>query len=98
VIVIDRKLLARYRLGGPCWYCGRWQERLEPHHLWTRGMGGGGRLDIPENLIPLCSSCHREAQAYRIPRCDLVAIVAARLGLRQDEVEERIRELRRAEK
>lgn len=41
--------------GGRCAVCGR-TEDVEVHHLRPRKLAG---TDLPENLIPLCSECHR---------------------------------------
>ena len=36
-----------------CEICGQ-RTNIEPHHINTRGSGGG---DIKENLIQLCTQC-----------------------------------------
>lgn len=38
----------------PCMACG--QTPSDPHHITTRGAGGG---DTPQNLIPLCREHHQ---------------------------------------
>lgn len=44
--------------GESCWVCGgRWTEL---HHLLARSHSGD---DHRENLIPLCSECHRKVEA-----------------------------------
>lgn len=35
----------------------------ELHHLVPRGMGGGNGDDVAENLVGLCSGCHRRVEA-----------------------------------
>lgn len=52
--------------------------KLEVHHIFARGMGGGGRLDIPWNLIILCVDCHCKAQAGAIERRLLLGMAAER--------------------
>ncbi len=65
-----------------CEYCGKpaygW-----PHHIKTRGAGG---KDDRKNLIQLCGECHELAQQYKIPRLELVTIVAAREGTTVQEI------------
>jgi len=48
----------------PCVECGR---MAEPHHITSRGAGGG---DIIENLIPLCRFHHSEW--HQIGSCRMV--------------------------
>lgn len=65
-----------------CELCGQ-QAYGEPHHIKTRGSGGG---DIPENLIQLCWEHHVAVHSGRLPREDLVAVVAAREGKTPEEI------------
>lgn len=77
-----------------CEYCGKSTSNrrlIEVHHIKTRGAGG---KDIRENLInlgvyPLCN-CHRLAQEYKIPRAELIFIVAEREGITPEEACEAI--------
>ncbi len=85
MIIRNRKALERARCAGPCEYCGLWHERREPHHLLSRGHGGGTRLDIQQNLMSLCpfwkgNDCHRLKGDD--PRCapEMFRIVAIREG------------------
>jgi hypothetical protein len=56
--------------------------KLEVHHIWAKGIGGGSRLDIEENLIVLCAkrdnSCHDLAQAGKITKRELWGIATER--------------------
>ncbi len=94
MIIKDETCLDRFRFAKRCEWCQRRGE-VDPHHLWCRGMGGGGRLDIPINLISLCRSCHDETHAGRITRIDLLLIVAKREHTDQDTIKDTIRDLRR---
>jgi hypothetical protein len=102
--IIDEILLDEFRGPGRCEYCGKMVKNTEPHHLWTRGFGGGSRLDIRINIIALCStfaggdSCHHKAHNGRIKRQELLAIVAAREGVTPEWIEEEIYRLRRTRK
>lgn len=57
-----------------------------PHHIKTRG--AGGREDS-WNLIQLCEKCHELAQQYKIPRLEVVKIVAKRENMTVEEIYER---------
>jgi hypothetical protein len=97
--IVDEKILDEFRGPGKCEWCGyvtRWKR--DPHHLWTRGMGGGGRLDIRINLISLCRLCHDAVGLGHIARCDLLAVVASRESTTQSQIEEEIWRLRRTPK
>ena len=52
--------------------------KLEVHHIWPRGIGGGSRLDIGWNLIVLCQKCHASCQANKIPKREQWGIAAER--------------------
>ena len=60
-----------------CEWCGV-REHLQCHHIYCKGMGGGSRLDIRENLIFLCAFCHNQFHAGHIARKWLLATVATR--------------------
>lgn len=39
---------------------------LDVHHIVPRGLGGSGtRRDTPDNLIPLCRTCHEDVHKRR---------------------------------
>lgn len=65
-----------------CELCGT-PTTIWPHHVKPRGAGG---KDIKENLIQLCSKCHRKAHDGLLHRRDLVEIVAVREGLSVKEI------------
>ena len=48
---------------GPCRVCDlgyvSWRGRIEYHHLLARSLGGD---DVPENIVPLHTSCHRAVE------------------------------------
>ena len=48
--------------GRRCQICGA-DESLEVHHIASLGMGGSEELDTAENMITLCSGCHRVIHA-----------------------------------
>lgn len=68
MIVKDPQLLKRMHAEAAwCELCGKGTKALQCHHIFGRGHGGGSRLDVPFNLVMLCSpGCHEEAQAYRL--------------------------------
>jgi hypothetical protein len=99
VKVVDPKLLDTFRGAGACSWCNRWCRYRHAAHVFARGMGGGGRLDVALNLVSLCPECHLEHHDGRRPlRCDLLAVVAAREGMLQGEVEAQLHRLRRQAK
>ena len=82
--VIDKAALATPR-SALCEYCGRYcRKPTERHHIICRGMGGGKRMDVPENLIdlggPWDCECHEAAQAAIITPEELLNKVAKREG------------------
>jgi len=94
--LIDREMMEEFRRKERCEWCKRPVARCEPHHVLGRGIGGGRRIDHPFNLVALCLECHRSHHDGNPPlKCDLLAIVAAREGVLQDEIEEEINRIRR---
>lgn len=94
MIVKDETLLAQFRIG-PCEWCGK-RGATEAHHIFTRGMGCGRRLDVRINLIGLCRVCHALTHNGAEPtKWDLLAIVARREGMVQDGQNKLIAEIRR---
>jgi hypothetical protein len=102
--VVDEPLLSEFRGPGTCEWCGREVVRREPHHIYARGMGGGGRLDIRANLVALCApfsggdDCHDAAHDGRITKDELIAVVARREGVQPGAVRDEIFRLLRAPK
>ena len=93
--IIDPVLLLAFRLKGRCEWCGKYGA-VDPHHLWCRGMGGGSRLDVSENLIALCRECHGLVHAGQIVKADLLAVVAAREHCTQDDLVAFVLKLKKA--
>lgn len=98
--IYDDDLLAEFRSVRECEWCHRpTPGGCEPHHLWAKGMGGGGQLDIRVNLCSLCILCHRaQHDGNRPMHCDILAVVAAREKCYQSDIEKAIYELRRLSK
>lgn len=95
--ILNPNLLKRFREPGACAWCGRWCQHRHPHHyFFRRGMGGGSQMDHPLNLASLCAVCHEDCHWGRVTKWDLLAVVAAREGLQQADVEEKLYALRRA--
>jgi hypothetical protein len=93
--VINEDLLDTFRRKPRCEVCKRRFDVLEPHHVWAKGMGGGGRLDVPQNLISVCRYCHQAIHLGKVSRLELLAIVARRERTTVAEIEEEIWRLRR---
>lgn len=96
--VINQELLRQFARAGRCELCGSSCKHCHAHHLLARGMGGGGRVDIPENLLALCPPCHRKTHDGHVKLEVLVKLVGERMGLAPDVVLERIWEIRRRRK
>lgn len=62
-----------------CEHCGNPRGPFHVHHVRSKGSGGH---DCHDNLINLCWLCHHKAHEGRIPRSDLLEIVAARESLK----------------
>lgn len=88
--IVNELLLRQFGGPGPCEFCRKLVRRRECHHVYTRG---AGRLDLRLNLIALCATfsggdnCHDAAHNGAIMRCDLLAVVAAREGCNQVDIE-----------
>lgn len=76
----DRKAIQAARKNY-CEYCGAYAD-IEPHHVFTVGAGGG---DVSYNLVQLCTRCHIGVHAGKIEREELLAIVAKREGMTEEE-------------
>lgn len=101
MILPNERILGRFRLAQVCEWCGkRSRSGLDPHHYYyKRGMGGGGRIDIPLNLVSICRfPCHDDAERGRIRREDFLAIVARRENMDPDEVVRILNGIRRLPK
>lgn len=97
--IIDEDLLAEFRTPGKCDLCGKRCRTREPHHVYGRGMGGGGRMDIPINLLglggPFECGCHRAYHDGKIGREDMLSAVAKREQTTSELIVDEINRLRR---
>lgn len=88
MIVKNQKLLDEHKQVGRCLWCNRYFSSLDPAHIFARGMGGGGRLDLRINVCSLCRECHTFHHSGHEPtRESLLAMVAKREACLQDDVE-----------
>lgn len=91
----DPELLDRVRRL-PCAVCNR-PAPSEAAHIFTKGMGGWSRYDIPVNVLPLCMSCHRKHHNGHEPSVTaLLHISAAWAGTTARKIHTVILALRRA--
>lgn len=95
--VVDEELLDKFRRPGPCEWCGERGPR-EPHHVFSKGMGGHQRFDLRINLISLCRECHQRFHDGGLRRDDFLHAVAQREGTTVREIEDEIYRLRREQK
>ena len=101
--VTDKEILKLFRGPGRCGYCNRWCREREAAHLYARQMSGGSTLNVRLNLIalggPFDCACHVESHAGREPTLiDLLAKVAARENMLQDELKRILLLFKRAPK
>lgn len=84
----DPAALVPFRAKDRCEYCRvKITTGLDPNHIVQKGVGGGSRLDLKENLISLCRKCHRayhdgnpKYPTHNEMRDQFFAIVAKREG------------------
>lgn len=89
MILIDPTALERARNRPACEWCHKPnQYGLHAAHVLAKGFGGGSRCDSDFNLCGLCFKCHILGHhAGRSPtRAELIAIVAKREGVSEDQV------------
>jgi hypothetical protein len=94
VKIVNAKLVAS--IGGPglCEHCLAPSLYREVHHALAKGMGGGGRMDHPFNLIGLCILCHASLHNGSLSREILWAVIAEREGVSVEEVKTEIYRIR----
>lgn len=69
----DKKLINNKKHN--CEYCGKKNCYTNTHHIKSKGSGGD---DTEDNLIELCSNCHREVHDGLISKQELLKIVKGR--------------------
>lgn len=107
MIISSEKTLDLFRTWGRCSWCGK-QGQREAAHVFACGRSNANRLDIRINLIALglgpwaglyTCTCHVEHHAGRDPtQRDLLAVVAAREGELQDDIERAVRIIQNLDK
>lgn len=94
----DEATLARFRII-PCEWCSSSTIPTQAAHVFTKGMGGGGRLDLNINCCALCTHCHAKHHAGHDPTPDkLVELIALREKTTPDNIRFAVRDLRRISK
>lgn len=84
--IIDDAVLAEFR-AGPCERCRR-PGPCDPHHCFiTRGVGGGTRLDMRQNLLSLCFQCHHYCHNVPGVNAECRRIIAKREGSTVEAIE-----------
>lgn len=97
--IIDDECLAEFRSRGQCELCGRRVYPLDPHHAFIkRGIGGGSRLDVPENLAALDRLCHGKAEHSTEFNEQVQAVVAKRVGASADDIRTWLQHVLRTDK
>lgn len=100
MIVIDEKLLDTFREAKACEFCSKpTPSGCDPHHIIAKGMGGGGRVDIPDNLIALCRECHISHHAGAAPTTyQCFDVAGARAGKMAEDCREMVWRVQREDK
>ncbi len=93
----DENLLQTFRDKWKCERCGR-RVSVEPHHITSRGFGGGMRFDVALNICALCRECHQGFHDGKINQAEFVALAAAREGLTPEQWWEALWKLRREDR
>lgn len=91
---MDEALLEIYRTR-PCEICGK-RFPIEAAHITNDGLSR--KLHSPLNLLSLCGGpdgCHARHHSGKILPRVLIAVVAAREGMKFDEVQEELWRLKR---
>jgi hypothetical protein len=77
--IVSEPLLDEFRHAPCCELCGAENKTgMDPHHLRSRGIGGGGRLDVRINIITACRDCHSLIPTSKIGRERILQVVATR--------------------
>jgi hypothetical protein len=87
--VISEAMLNRFRGPGLCECgCGQWSDNREAHHAFVkRGMGGGTRMDVKENLCGLRPlPCHYKAEHSQEFNRKIQERIAVREGRTVEEI------------
>lgn len=94
----DERLLSTFRAAGRCELCGRDCAKRQAVHVLPKGIGGGLRMDIPENLLGAClpfAGCGHHEQHHlnrpSYPTSKLIAAVAKRLNRTPEDIETYLR-------
>ena len=95
--IIDKKLLKDFSRPGRCEWCDVYfAGGLDPAHIFSRG---AGRVDITENLVSLCRTCHSYNHAGKEPtRAQLLLLAAKRERTTAEEIVDKVQRIRRDDK
>lgn len=89
------KALAQARTWHTCEGCGRYADRLDPHHRMTRGSGGvhglaGEVSNDVRNLLMLCRPCHERTLNAATECIEVGWVIERRSGVDPREVPAKI--------
>lgn len=83
--IVNAELVRAFSTAGLCEWCRR-RTPTEAHHLFCKGMGGGSKLDVRLFLMSLCRECHQNRHHGGVTQECLLAIVAQREKVLQDDI------------
>ena len=93
--LINETLLDRYRGRQWCWVCGK-AGNCSPHHVFARGREDAFRMDIEENIMPVCIDCHSAVHNGMYRRLYLLDLIGQRIGMWANDLEDVLLRLRHA--
>ena len=76
--IINDAALDKFRGPGRCEFCRFHFSSRDPHHVESKGIGGGKHLDIASNLVSLCRTCHSTKADTPEGKDRCIAIIANR--------------------
>jgi hypothetical protein len=95
--LVNKELLAAIRLM-PCIWCD-WRPPSEAAHILGKGIGGGRRIDVKENVVPLCRLHHAAHHAGHAPTADqLRERLSEKIGIPVQEIIDTVAALRKFNK
>ena len=92
--IINESLLQVFREKTRCEHCRKQcRQGCDPAHIFSRG---AGRVDIHENLVSLCRSCHTSSHAGGSPtKAEMLAIAAKREKTTAEKIIDLVNSIRR---
>jgi hypothetical protein len=86
-IIVNDALLQEFRCKSRCEICSKPSRGgMDPMHIFARGRESAFRMDVFQNIVAGCRSCHLRHHSGQIKRDELIEIVAKREGCSPQEI------------